>query len=416
MPVLFVLAEFPRYSETFVIDQIVGLLDRGFDVRILAISRGPSPVPGDIVDTRGLMARATFVFDHPASASAPWQVLLRRLRRVLPGLPSARVRRALSVRRFGHAAKSLVLAGAVRRLPTPLRARAIVAHFGPTGVLATHLRTLGLIEGPLYTVFHGFDLSQHSVLARHAADYRHLFAHGERMLPISQRWRGKLEALGCAAEKIQVHRMGVDLEGFRYAPPATNGAPAPGRELRLLCVARLVEKKGVRYLCEAVARLVRRGVPLRLDVIGDGPLHATLRRFVDEQGMQDAIHILGRRDTTYVQEALRSADVFALPSVTAADGDQEGIPVSLMEAMASGVPCLSTVHSGIPELIEDGRSGWLVPERDIDALADVLARIQAGDFDLAAIARAARHTVETHFDQRRLHDSLAAQLHAQAAP
>jgi len=207
----------------------------------------------------------------------------------------------------------------------------------------------------------------------------------------------------------------VDLEGFRYAPPAATGTSVPGRELRVLCVARLVEKKGVPYLCEAVVRLVRRGVPLRLDVIGDGPLHAALRRFVDEQGMQDAIHILGRRDTAYVQQALRGADVFALPSVTAADGDQEGIPVSLMEAMASGVPCLSTVHSGIPELIEDGRSGWLVPERDVEALADVLARIQAGDFDLAAIAREARLTVETHFDQRRLHDSLAAQLNAQAA-
>jgi colanic acid/amylovoran biosynthesis glycosyltransferase len=78
--------------------------------------------------------------------------------------------------------------------------------------------------------------------------------------------------------------------------------------------------------------------------------------------------------------------------------------------MASGVPCLSTVHSGIPELIDDGRSGWLVPERDVDALADKLARIQRGDYDLSAIAQCARTTVETHFNQSRLHDQLAAQL------
>jgi colanic acid/amylovoran biosynthesis glycosyltransferase len=409
MSILFVLPEFPKYSETFVIDQIVGLLDRGFDVQILAISRGSAPAPGDVVATRGLMDRATFIFDHAASASTGWQILLQRLRQVLPGLPQARVRRALSVRRYGHAAKTLVLAGAARRLRHPLKAHAIIAHFGPTGVLAANLRALGLIEGPIFTVFHGYDLSQHSVLARHAGDYQRLFASGERMLPISTCWGRKLEALGCAPDKIHVHRMGVDLNSFRFVPPAGD-APAQGRTLRVVSVARLVEKKGVLYLCQAIARLAQRQIPLELEVIGDGPLQAELERFVAEQQLGTRIFIRGRRDKAYVQAALGRADVFALPSVTAADGDQEGIPVSLMEAMASGVPCLSTVHSGIPELIDDGRSGWLVPERDVDALADKLARIQRGDYDLSAIAQCARTTVETHFNQSRLHDQLAAQL------
>lgn len=409
MTVLFVLPEFPKYSETFVIDQIVGLLDRGFDVRILAISRGPTPAPGDIVATRGLMERATFIFDHSASASRSWQILLQRLRQVVPGLPSARVRRALSVRLYGHTAKSLVLAGAVRRLSKPLKADAIIAHFGPTGVLATNLRALGLVEGPIYTVFHGYDLSRHNVLARHADDYRRLFASGERMLPISTRWQRKLEALGCAPEKIQVHRMGVDLDSFRFQPRA-EGPPSPSRPLRVLSVARLVEKKGVTYLCEAVARLAKRDVPVELEIVGDGPLQQELERFVARHGLERHIFIRGRRDKAYVQAALRQADVFSLPSVTATDGDQEGIPVSLMEAMASGVPCLSTVHSGIPELIQDGQSGWLVPERDVDALAEKLARIQRGEYDLPAIARSARATVEDRFNQSRLHDQLAAQL------
>ncbi|WP_250626699.1 glycosyltransferase [Pinirhizobacter soli] len=409
MPILFVLPEFPRYSETFVIDQIVGLLDRGFDVRILAISRGPSPTAGDIVATRGLMDRATFIFDHSASGAASWQILLRRLRQILPGLPQARVRRALSMRRYGHTAKTLVLAGAVRRLSLPLKAEAIIAHFGPTGVLAANLRALGLLDGPLFTVFHGYDLSRHSVLARHGGDYQRLFSSGERMLPISTLWEKKLQALGCEPGKIQVHRMGVDLDSFRFQPPK-DAALSSGRPLRVVCVARLVEKKGVIYLCQAVGELAQRQIPVELEVIGDGPLQQELERFVARQDLGQKITIRGRRDKAYVQAALGRADVFALPSVTAADGDQEGIPVSLMEAMASGVPCLSTVHSGIPELIDDGRSGWLVPERDATALADTLARIQRGDFDLPAIARCARATVETHFNQSRLHDQLAAQL------
>jgi colanic acid/amylovoran biosynthesis glycosyltransferase len=409
MSVLFVLPEFPRYSETFVIDQIVGLLDRGFDVRILAVSRGATPAPGDIVSERALMDRATFVFPRAPGAAASWEVALGRLKEVLPGLPRARVRRALSARRYGHAARSLALAGAARRLREPLRARAIIAHFGPTGVLAAHLRTLGLLEGPLYTVFHGYDLSQHSVLERHLHDYRRLFDAGEHMLPISALWSCKLMALGCAPDKIHVHRMGVDLDSFPFTPPA-HRVPGQARPLRVLCVGRLVEKKGIAYLCDAVAQLAWRRVPVELEVIGDGPLRADLERFVAAKALGERIFLRGRRDKAYVQAALARADVFALPSVTAVDGDQEGIPVSLMEAMASGVPCLSTVHSGIPELIEDGRSGWLVPERDVDALAGRLAAIQRGDHDLPAIARNARHTVETHFNQSRLHDQLAARL------
>ncbi|UPG92581.1 glycosyltransferase [Luteibacter aegosomatissinici] len=409
MTVLFVLPEFPRYSETFVIDQIIGLLERGFDVRILAVSRGPSPAPGDIVSQHDLMNRATFIFDRAASAVSNWRVLIDRLRQIGPALGQSRVRRALSVQRYGHVARSLTLAGAARKIREPIRADAIIAHFGPTGVLAMHLRSLGLIDGPIHTVFHGYDLSQHSVLARHVNDYPRLFAAGDRMLPISKRWQHKLEALGCAPEKIQVHRMGVDLDSFPFLP-RTRPSSSPERTLRVVTVARLVEKKGVRYLCEAVALAAAHGVPVDLEIIGDGPLHAELQAFVASRGLAGRIQLSGRRDKTHVQAALRGADVFALPSVTAADGDQEGIPVSLMEAMAAGVPCLSTLHSGIPELIEDGRSGWLVPERDAEALAQKLAAIQRGSYDLLQIARCARETIENRFNQRQLHDQLAAQL------
>ncbi|UPG88082.1 glycosyltransferase [Luteibacter aegosomaticola] len=409
MVVLFVLPEFPKYSETFVIDQIIGLLDRGFDVRILAVSRGSSPTPGDLVEQRGLMERATFIFNESGAAVPGWQRLLDRVKQVAPALGQARVRRALSARRYGHVARSLTLAGAVRRITHPIKADAIIAHFGPTGVLAVHLRSLGLIEGPVYTVFHGYDLSQHSVLARHANDYPRLFADGEHMLPISTRWQHKLESLGCDPGKIRVHRMGVDLDSFPFRQRQGDRL-SPERTLRVVSVARLVEKKGVRYLCEAVAHAVSQGVPIDLEIIGDGPLQDELKALVAERGMAAHIHLRGRREKAYIQSALRSADVFALPSVTAADGDQEGIPVSLMEAMAAGVPCLSTLHSGIPELIENGRSGWLVPERDAAALAQTLTAIQRGEYNLDAVARQARDTVESRFNQHRLHDQLAAQL------
>jgi colanic acid/amylovoran biosynthesis glycosyltransferase len=135
-------------------------------------------------------------------------------------------------------------------------------------------------------------------------------------------------------------------------------------------VGRLVEKKGHEFLLRALARTVSSGRDVRLRIAGDGPLREKLESLARELGVAERVRFLGAVAHDAMPGMLQQSHIFALPSVTAGNGDQEGMPVSIMEAQASGLPVLSTCHSGIPELIEDGTSGYLVAERDTAALAD----------------------------------------------
>jgi colanic acid/amylovoran biosynthesis glycosyltransferase len=133
-----------------------------------------------------------------------------------------------------------------------------------------------------------------------------------------------------------------------------------------------VEKKGVEFGIRAVAKIITKYAQVEYKIAGDGPLRGDLQALIDRFNMNDKISILGFQRQDQVADLMSKADILVAPSVTSKDGDMEGIPVVIMEAMARGLPVLSTLHSGIPELVEDGKSGFLVPERDPMALAERL--------------------------------------------
>ncbi|KAA7587997.1 glycosyltransferase, partial [Salmonella enterica subsp. enterica serovar Lubbock] len=147
---------------------------------------------------------------------------------------------------------------------------------------------------------------------------------------------------------------GLELARFPFVPPA-----ARADEVRLLAVGRLVEKKGFGLLVEAVERLRRRGIAVRLDIVGDGELGPDLRAQIDASPVRDVVRMLGARSQDEVAQCLREADVFVAPCLVGADGNADGLPTVLLEAMASGVPCVSTAVTGIPEVIRDGETGVL---------------------------------------------------------
>jgi glycosyltransferase involved in cell wall biosynthesis len=201
---------------------------------------------------------------------------------------------------------------------------------------------------------------------------------------------------GHLADDVVLLHCGVDREAFRPTP----GRPGRLRPLRLLTVASLSEYKGHRYLLDAVALLERSGQPVDCSLVGDGPLRDTLQRQRDDLGLHSSVTFLGRRTAPEVRRLMQECDVFVLPSVRTADGMMEGIPVALMEALASGRPSVASRLSGIPELVEDGLSGLLVPPADADALADALARL-ADDEDLRrTLAEAGPRRIADGFDQR----------------
>ncbi|WP_373048209.1 glycosyltransferase [Vulgatibacter sp.] len=389
MKIAYFVGAFPSVSETFVLDQITGLLARGHEVEVYGDAPSPGAVDHPEVEAWDLLSRTRHRPAVPRSLPA-------RLAGALPLLlRGGAVARATLQRRFGREGASLRLLYASAPC-TGARYDAIHAHFGPNGLLAARLRLAGAIRGPLVTTFHGYDLTSWQ------GAYADLIEEGDLFLPISDRWRERLVALGFDPRRIAVHRMGVDTAALPFLP---RRAPATG-PVRLVSVARLVEKKGIAYAIDAVAQLRAAGHGVDYTVVGDGPLRAELEARIAHHGGGDAVRITGWRDRGEVAAILRDAHVLVAPSVTSADGDQEGIPVALMEAMACGLPIAATRHSGIPELVEEGVSGLLVPERDATALAEALRRLIAQPDRWEAMGRAGRARVDAEFDIHRLNDRL----------
>ncbi|ECY3258123.1 glycosyltransferase, partial [Salmonella enterica subsp. enterica serovar Alachua] len=203
-----------------------------------------------------------------------------------------------------------------------------------------------------------------------------------------------------------VSRMGVDMTRFSHRP-----VKAPGMPLEMISVARLTEKKGLHVAIEACRQLKAQGVAFRYRILGIGPWERRLRTLIEQYQLEDVVEMPGFKPSHEVKAMLDDADVFLLPSITGTDGDMEGIPVALMEAMAVGIPVVSTVHSGIPELVEAGKSGWLVPENDAQALAARLAEFSRIDHDtLESVITRAREKVAQDFNQQAINRQLASLL------
>ena len=405
MKVGFFLLKFPLSSETFVLNQITAFIDMGFEVEIVALQKGDTQNTHAAWTKYNLAARTRWLQDEPTGKVAK---LRHRASQTLRGIHRKNTWQALNLKRYGAESRNLILSAICGQVAKPLHADVFIAHFGPAGVTAAKLRELGVIRGKIATIFHGIDISSREVLNHYTPEYQQLFRRGDLMLPISDLWAGRLQKMGCPREKIAVSRMGVDMTRFSPRP-----VKAPATPLEIISVARLTEKKGLHVAIEACRQLKELGVAFRYRILGIGPWERRLRTLIEQYQLEDVVEMPGFKPSHEVKEMLDDADVFLLPSVTGADGDMEGIPVALMEAMAVGIPVVSTLHSGIPELVEADKSGWLVPENDARALAQRLAAFSQLDSDeLAPVVKRAREKVEHDFNQQVINRELASLLQA----
>ncbi|MEN4634923.1 glycosyltransferase [Pantoea agglomerans] len=400
MKLTFFTMRFPVASETFVLNQVTHFIDAGYEVEIISV------FPGDLVnrhaafDEYGLAAKTHYLL--PEEKISIVDKLNQRIKLVLPKVTKPSLLRSLNVRRYGAQSSKLLLPSIVANAKQTFTADVFLVHFGYAGALANKLRELGVLKGKQATVFHGADISRRHILEEHKLDYVNLFRQSELMLPISNLWKNKLIEMGCPPEKIHVTRMGIEPEKFNFHPRQAFQTP-----LRIVSVARLTEKKGLDVAVKASAILKQRGGQFQYTIIGNGDQDEMMRDFIAREGMEDCVSMPGFKPQEEIRRALSEADIFLLPSKTAADGDMEGIPVALMEAMAVGLPVVSTFHSGIPELIENNVSGWLVEEDDPEALAETLLKLSQGEVDVAPVVAAARHKVETEFNQHIAYGELA---------
>jgi len=403
MKIAFFLGEFPAISQTFILDQVIGLIERGHEVDIFANEARDTDTLHPEIEKYDLLKRTYY-----------WPKIPRNyFLRLLKGLkltalhtfknPSL-VLNSLNIFKFGKNATSLrLLYLCIPFLSRPNSYDIIQCHFGWSGLQGMYVRDIGAISGKLVTTFHGFDITK-SICDFGEGTYSLLFSKGDLFCPISNYWKQRLIKLGCSEHKIHVHRMGVNLEKFSTSVSQTKLK----EKLLLVSIARLVEKKGLEYSIRAVAKVLENlgDVSIEYNIIGDGELKSQLQQLILNLNASDSIFLRGQKRSDEVVHILNHSHVLIAPSVTSEDGDMEGIPVVLMEAMAMGLPVVSTYHSGIPELVNDGVSGFLVPERDVDALADKISYFIKQPEKLEKIGKEGRLKVEREYSLEQLNNQL----------
>ena len=404
MKVAFIVTEFPSLSQTFVLNQITGLIDLGHEVEIFANGAGDDSKIHEDVRKYNLLERTCY--HRKIYQSIPRNKIFRIMKGVnyvvkyIPKRPLV-VLRSLNIFKYGRKAISFNLLFQIIPFLDKGPYDIIHCHFGPCGNLGVLLKEVGAIRGKVITAFHGYDLSSY-IEKNGNRIYEKLFEKGDLFLPISRRWKGELIKLGCRKEKILVHRMGIDVGRFGFLQRKIR----KDGKISILTVARLVEKKGVHYGIQAVAKVHKKHSRIEYKIAGDGPLKSDLKKLINTLNIDEKVHLLGWKEQEEIVELMRDADILLAPSVTSKNGDQEGIPVVLMEALAQGLPVISTQHSGIPELVQNEKSGFLVPEHDIQALADKLEYLIEHPQRWSDMGMAGRKHVAQRYDINKLNDSL----------
>ncbi|MEM4723967.1 MAG: glycosyltransferase [Candidatus Hadarchaeum sp.] len=335
MNLLYILNIFPRLSETFVLDQITYLLDRGYEVSILSYLRpGDLDPPDNLVHEDvlryHLLERVYYFRDVIGTIENLYQFSFA------PNLAYIINHTDLIIAHFANT-------------PTQIAER-LSAYSGVPYIFTAHARDI-FVNPDIEVLRQWVERSAKVIVP---TEFNRLYL---------------LKLLGNSYEaKIQVIRYGIDL--VRFAPGPAHYQPR--KAIIVLSVGRLVEKKGIDDAIRAFALVQAQYPQVMLRIIGDGPLKSKIAHLVEELGLQTHVQLLGYGSRLLVKREMQEADIFILPSYTAQDGDREGLPVAILEASAMCLPVISTLHTGIPEGVINGETGFLVDERDIAGLAQKL--------------------------------------------
>jgi colanic acid/amylovoran biosynthesis glycosyltransferase len=224
---------------------------------------------------------------------------------------------------------------------------------------------------PVVVSYHGADAGVDMDKPGYRKAQQQVFALAAQVQCRSQALLEDLAALGCPREKLVIQRTGIPLDFWQK-----HERSAPEDGAWVICQScRLIEKKGLDLTIRAMVPVLKQWPKARLDICGDGPLKEELQKLAADLGIADSVHFKGFTHGTYMRTALETAHVYVHPSRTTKDGNREGVPNAMLEAMATGLPTIATIHGGIPEAIQSGVNGLLVPENDADALSDAIRQI-----------------------------------------
>lgn len=271
------------------------------------------------------------------------------------------------------------------------------AHFGHNGLYALpYARAFNL---PLVVSLHGRDVTillgydrLHPEYWKYRISYRKLFREVDLFLAASTELKQLMEQIGCPAEKVVVNPLGIDLDMFQPAKPVSGSTPI------VLMVGRFVEKKGHLHGIRAAAMARDAGCNFQLILVGDGPLRMECERLASELNLSSHVRFTGPLPHNDVRDLMKQAFVVMAPSVIARNLDRESGIIVLKEAAASGVPAIGTLHGGIPDIIDHGETGFMVPERDAASIAKHLIALLNNHDLRAQMGIAARRKMEQEYN------------------
>ena len=384
----YVLKVYPRFSETFVVTEILAREEAGDDLAIYALR--PTTDQRFHPEIARVQAPVTWLARYPKGADL-WQRIAAGVRNpvIAARLPDALAELAdLPGDEVGQGIElaEAVLADGITHLH---------AHFASlAGRMAWVASRLTGVPYTLTT--HAKDIYHSSV---DPAWLRRICADADRVIAISRYNENHLgRVLAGTGANVVLQYNALELDRFPFTPPE----PVPAdRPLRVAAVGRLVEKKGFGHLIDAARLLASRGRRLDVRIAGSGELADDLAAHITAAGLTDTVRLVGPQPQDRIRDLVEWADVFAAPCVPGEDGNIDGLPTVVLEAMALGTPVVATAVTGLPEVVENGRTGVLLAPRDVDGLAAALAGFADGAHPATRFARNARALIEERFDSRR---------------
>lgn len=380
----YVLKVYPRFSETFIVTEILARESHDEEITIFALR--PTTDARFHPEIARVQAPVRWV-PRPLKSSDFWLEIARTLGE-FPTFqePFARIAPQLADLPTSEVAQGIALA----RMALDEGIDHLHAHFasmaGRVAWIASRLSGL-----PYTVTTHAKDIYHESV---DPVWLRRVCGDAQQVIAISQFNQRHLEqVLEGTGANVVLQYNALELDRFIYSDPAPRG-----EVLRISAVGRLVPKKGFADLIAAVARLE---VPVEVQIAGDGEERAALEARITEAGLGDRVRLIGPRTQSEVIELVRNSDVFAAPCIPAEDGNIDGLPTVVLEAMALGTPVLATSVSGLPEVIQHLETGLMIEPGDVAALTEALTRIATGQVPVERLARNARALIEERFDSRR---------------
>ena len=283
---------------------------------------------------------------------------------------------------------------AIRRILIRRDPELIHVYFGNTGVHLLPL--LRRWDRPWVVSFHGMDVQRRPKEKGYDQKLTEMLQLAPMVLVRSQSLANRLQDLGCSPEKIRLNRTGIPLQNF---PRVDRTAPVDGH-WQLVQACRLVEKKGLLSTLRAFRKFLTDYPKSRLVIAGEGPLRDVLAHQISELSLADQVTLTGFLSQEDLRQVYSNSHIFIHPSELAADSNQEGVPNSMLEAMASGLPVVATRHGGIPEAVQEGIDGILVPERDEPALSGALLKLATQPDLWREMGKQASLSVAENFEQR----------------